>query len=138
MPKVSEQALAECRAAVCVGSPIPINDPALDELVECVRKYFEAVLDVPGGAETWKRDRPKMLFQCACIGSLAALTAALKELTVKEVDGDSLRFAFNFVKAGCDVRLSMDKRLEMFTKYCSPSTTTNVHHSVWEGAFGTR
>jgi hypothetical protein len=137
MAKVSEQALAECRAAVCVGSAIPVNDPALDRLVEEVRPHYEVVLDDDTeGAQTWKRDRPRMLFQCACIGSLAALTAKLKKLNATEVDEASLVFAYEFVKAGCDLRFQTDPQFKMFTKYCGTPTQQPQYADLWEQALG--
>jgi hypothetical protein len=124
MPKVamSRRALKECRAAAEDGSPIPINKRAMRRLLEELRPFYEEQLDRVGGSKQWKNDGPRMVHQARCVGVLAwfhSVSAGSR----KEVSRKHLWWAFEFVKAGCDVRpeprASSAGQRQMFTKYCN-------------------
>jgi hypothetical protein len=117
--KVSEQALCECRAAIVIASPLTVEGQALDHLITTVQSSFESVLDNEQGEAMWRKDRPMMLLEGACIGSLGSLISKLSNPNAKTVSVGPLMASFEVVRAGCNVRMSRETDVKMFTKYCS-------------------
>lgn len=98
---VSQLAIHECLTELRAACRRPIDEAALESLVDWLRPNFDEILDRPDGKAHWTDAGPQMRDNSRYLGCLADFFGYEAGVTV--VGATQLRKAFTLVEAACRV-----------------------------------
>ncbi len=101
MINMSELAINECVAELRAACRRPINEPALQRLLEALRPNFRQILDRPDGKAHWTDHGQHMRDNGRYLGALADFFSYQTDVDV--VGDTQLIQAFAMVEAACRV-----------------------------------
>lgn len=99
MRSMSELAVQECVAELRAACRRPIDEAALEALLDRLRPNFREILDRPEGKAHWADYGPHMRNNGRYLGSLAEFFSY--EAGVNIVTANELKRAFTLVEAAC-------------------------------------
>lgn len=102
MRKVSEMAINQCISELRAASRLPIEQSALDGLIEGLRPNFQRVLDCSEGRKRWASHGQRMRNNGRYIGAFANFFA--DHVCAAIVGPKELTRAFEIVREHCAVR----------------------------------
>lgn len=102
MNKISETAINECVAELRAACRRPIDQDAIDTLVEWLRPNFERILDRLDGGKRWTDFGQRVRNNSRHLGALADFFGSHADVTAVGID--ELTQAFTMVRADCTVR----------------------------------
>ena len=101
MVNMSEIAMNECVAELRAACRRPINEPALQRLLEALRPNFRQILDRPDGKAHWTDHGQHMRNNGRYLGALADFFSYQTDVDI--VGDTQLIQAFAMVEAACRV-----------------------------------
>ncbi|MPZ17732.1 MAG: hypothetical protein GEV06_07460 [Luteitalea sp.] len=102
MRKISEMAINQCIAELRAACRLPIEEPALDTLIEGLRPNFQRILDCSDGRKRWAGHGQRMRNNGRYIGAFANFFA--DHVSAAVVGRSELTRAFEIVREHCAVR----------------------------------
>ena len=100
MRKLPDVAIRECVGELRAACRLPIDEPALDTLIERLRHNFDRILAHPEGLQRWANVGQRMRDNARHIGALADFYGNRDGF----VGPDALNRAFDAVQDDCTVR----------------------------------
>jgi hypothetical protein len=113
MRRLPDIALRECFGELRAACRLPIDQQALDVLMERVRPNFERILGHPDGPKRWADHGQRMRDNGRHVGALADFYGNRDRL----VGPDALNRAFQAVREDCTVRA---ESTPLAYEYCRP------------------
>jgi len=101
MASMSEFAIQECVAELRAACRRPIDEAALETLVDWLRPNFRQILDRPEGQAHWTDHGPQMRNNGRYVGALADFFGYQADVAI--VGASQLMQAFTMVEAACRV-----------------------------------
>jgi len=98
---MSDLALRQCVAELRAACRRPVDQQALESLVELVRPSFEQVLDHPDGAARWADHGQQMRDHGRHLGALADFFGYQSDVAI--VSDHELTQAFTMLRVACRV-----------------------------------
>ena len=114
MEKLSAIAIKECVAELRAASRRPIEQDALDTIVEWLRPQFERILDRVDGGRRWAQHGQRVREKSRHIGALADFFGNHAE--VATIGIAEITHAVRMARADCTVRA---ERTPLAYEYCS-------------------
>jgi hypothetical protein len=102
MKRLPEIAIKECVGELRAACRLPIDQPALDLIVEWLRPNFERILAHPDGGKRWADHGQRMRDNARHLGAFADFFGS--HTGADAVGVDELKRAFQVVRADCTVR----------------------------------
>jgi hypothetical protein len=113
MRRLPDIAIRECFSELRAACRLPIDQQALDVLMERVRPNFERILGHPDGPRRWADHGQRMRDNGRHVGALADFYGSRDRL----VGIDALNRAFQAVREDCTVRA---ETTTLAYEYCRP------------------
>jgi hypothetical protein len=113
MRRLPDIAIRECVGELRAACRLPIEQPALDLLIERLRHNFERILAHPDGTKRWADHGQRMRNNARHLGALADFYGS----RVGVVDEAALNRAFQAVREDCTVRA---ESTPLAYEYCRP------------------
>jgi hypothetical protein len=113
MRRLPDIAIRECVSELRAACRLPIEQQALDELIERLRPNFERILAHPDGVRRWADHGQRMRDNGRHLGALADFYGDRERM----VGRDALNRAFQAVREDCTVRASSTP---LAYEYCRP------------------
>jgi hypothetical protein len=113
MRRLPDIAIRECFSELRAACRLPIDQQALDVLMERVRPNFERILGHPDGARRWADHGQRMRDNGRHVGALADFYGSRDRI----VGADALNRAFQAVREDCTVRA---ETTTLAYEYCRP------------------
>ena len=101
MSSLSNSAINECVAELRAACRRPIDEPALERLLDSLRPNFRQILDRPEGRTHWTDHGKHMRDNGRYIGALADFFSYQADVDV--VGANQLMQAFSWVESACRV-----------------------------------
>jgi hypothetical protein len=98
---LSDVAITECLAELRAACRRPIDEPALDRLIDTLRPNFRQILDRPEGRTHWTDHGKHMRDNGRYLGALADFFSYQADVEV--VGPNQLMQAFSWVESACRV-----------------------------------
>lgn len=117
MRRLPDIAIRECVSEVRAACRLPIEQPALDMLVEQLRPNFERILAHPEGAKRWADHGQRMRDNGRHLGALADFYGS----RAGSVGIEAITRAFQAVREDCTVRA---ESTPLAYEYCRPTDAT--------------
>ena len=114
MKRLPDVAIKECVAELRAACRLPIEEPALDVIVDWLRPNFERILGHPEGARRWADHGQRMRDNARHLGGFADFFGSHADVRVIGVD--ELKRALQVVRADCTVRA---ERTPLAFEYCT-------------------
>ena len=114
MKRLPDVAIKECVAELRAACRLPIEEPALDIIVDWLRPNFERILGHPDGARRWADHGQRMRDNARHLGGFADFFGSHAE--VRAIGVDELKRALQVVRADCTVRA---ERTPLAFEYCT-------------------
>jgi hypothetical protein len=115
MKRMPDIAIRECVVELRAACRLPIEQPALDLIVEWLRPNFERILANPEGSRRWADHGHRMRDNARHLGAFADYFGSQTGLGVVGVE--ELKRAFQIIRADCTVRA---ERTPLAYEYCRP------------------
>lgn len=113
MRRLPEIALKECVGELRAACRLPIDEAALQKMLDPLRPNFERILGHPDGAKRWADHGQRMRNNGRHLGALADFFGDRAGV----VDADALTRAFALVRQDCTVRA---EATPLAYEYCRP------------------
>lgn len=102
MKRLPDIAIKECVAELRAACRLPIEQPALDLVVDSLRPNFERILAHPEGGRRWADHGQRMRDNARHLGAFADFFGSHSGADVIGVE--ELKRAFHIIRADCTVR----------------------------------
>jgi hypothetical protein len=116
MRRLPDIAIRECVGELRAACRLPIDQAALDMLIERLRHNFDRILAHPEGVKRWADHGQRMRDNARHLGALADFYGSRNGF----VDPDALNRAFQTVREDCTVR---EESGPLAFSYCRPPQT---------------
>ena len=113
MRRLPEIAIRECVGELRAACRLPIDQPALDMLIERLHHNFDRILAHPDGVKRWADHGQRMRDNARHLGALADFYGSRDGF----VGPDALNRAFQAVREDCTVRA---ETTTLAFEYCRP------------------
>jgi hypothetical protein len=113
MKRLPDIAIKECVGELRAACRLPIDQPALDLIVEWLRPNFERILAHPDGGRRWADHGHRMRDNARHLGAFADFFGS--HTGAEAVGIEELKRAFQVVRADCTVRA---ERTPLAFEYC--------------------
>lgn len=113
MRRLPDIAIGECVRELRAACRLPIEQPALEALIEELRPNFERILGHPDGPRRWADHGHRMRDNGRHLGALADFFGSRAGV----VNGEALARAFQAVREDCTVRAEVTP---LAYEYCRP------------------
>ena len=114
MKRLPDIAINECLKELRASYRLPIEEPALDLVVEWLRPNFEQILGHPDGGRRWSSHGQRMRDNARHLGAFADFFGS--HTGADRVGLDELKRALAVIRADCTVRA---ERTPMAYEYCT-------------------
>lgn len=115
MRRLPDLAIKECLRELRAASRLPIDEPALEEVVGWLRPNFERILSGPDGPRRWADHGERMRDNARHLGAFADFFAHHRDS--KGIGLAELKQAYQVMRADCTVRA---ERRPVAWEYCNP------------------
>lgn len=114
MKRLPDIAIKECVTELRAACRLPVEEPALDVIVDWLRPNFERILGHPEGARRWADHGQRMRDNARHLGGFADFFGS--HAGVRAIGVEELKRALQVVRADCTVRA---ERTPLAFEYCT-------------------
>lgn len=113
MRKLPDLAIKECVSELRAACRLPVDEPALDVVVDWLRPNFDRILAHPDGARRWADHGQRMRDNARHLGGFADFFGS--HAGAKTIGVEELKRALQVIRADCTVRA---EHSPMAFEYC--------------------